>query len=76
VGLVKHDGEISLSPDSMDDVNDLEDSGSAADGPEKIRAKKRCEPTVPTRKRKLPNVISIASRWHMQANGREGDEQN
>jgi hypothetical protein len=35
VGLVKHDGEISLSPDSMDDVNDLEDSGSAADGPKK-----------------------------------------
>jgi hypothetical protein len=42
-------------------VDDPEDSGLAADGPKKIGAEKRCAPSLPTRKRKLSNVMSIAS---------------
>jgi hypothetical protein len=44
-GLVKRGGGISSSPESIDGVDDPEDSGSAADGPEKIGLEKRCEPS-------------------------------
>jgi hypothetical protein len=59
-GLMKLGGEISSSPDSNDD-DDPEKSESAANGPEKIGTARRCDPSFPTRKWKLPNVISIGS---------------
>jgi hypothetical protein len=57
--LVQLDCETS-SPTSTDVADDHEKLDLAADGPEKIGAEIRCDPSFPMRKRKLPNVISVA----------------
>jgi hypothetical protein len=59
-GLMKLDGEISSSLDSSGDA-DPDKLESAANGPEEIGIARRCDPSFPTRKWKLPNVISIGS---------------
>ena len=76
-GLVKRGGKISSSPESMDGVDDPEDSGSAADGPKKLGPKS--DVNLLSRRGSGNSRTSsplLLPSWHMQANGREGEEQN
>jgi hypothetical protein len=59
-GLMLLVDEVSSPLDLIDD-DDLEESEPNASGSERIGAAKRCDPSLPTQKQKLPNFIFIGS---------------